>query len=135
MKVSDKIKQIFELFNLNLDETAKYLGITTQSLRNKFNRDSFSIRDLIIISHLCDGDLNIKFIIHDEIEPISFDYDILSKDDIDRIENLDYEKAKNSIASLGTWLPKLSPEEQEKIINELEFLRKHMTPSDSSSNK
>lgn len=38
------------MFHLDLKEAAKYLGITTQSLRNKFNRNSFSIKDLIIIS-------------------------------------------------------------------------------------
>ncbi len=123
MTVSEKIKKIINFFNFDLDEVAKYLGITTQSLRNKFNRDSFSIRDLIIISRLCNADLNMRFIIHDEIEPVSFGYDMLPKEDIERIDHLYHEKAKHSLSTLSEWLPKLPPEEQEKIVKELQLIQ------------
>lgn len=133
MTVSEKIKKIINFFNFDLDEVAKYLGITTQSLRNKFNRDSFSIRDLIIISRLCNAQLNIRFIIHDEIEPVSFDLDVLPKEDRDRIDRLYHEKAKHSLSTLGEWLPKLPPEEQEKIIKELQLIQEKSAQRKASS--
>ncbi len=53
INISEKVKYMMNNFDLTLEDVSKYLGITTQSLRNNLNRDSFSIKDLIIISHLC----------------------------------------------------------------------------------
>ncbi len=51
INISEKVKYMMNNFDLTLEDVSKYLGITTQSLRNNLN--SFSIKDLIIISHLC----------------------------------------------------------------------------------
>ena len=53
INISEKVKYMMNNFDLTLEDVSKYLGITTQSLRNNLNRDSSSIKDLIIISHLC----------------------------------------------------------------------------------
>lgn len=122
MNISEKIKYIMSTFNLSLDETAKFLGITTQSLRNKLNRESFSIKDLVIISHMCTAELNIKFIADDEIRPIVFEYESLPKEDLDRIQELETEKMQYALENLEDTLSKLSPEAQQKIMQYLDSL-------------
>ncbi|MDK2905445.1 MAG: hypothetical protein PWR12_1521 [Eubacteriaceae bacterium] len=50
MSVSDKIKSLLQLKGVKNKDLADYLGITPQSMRNKFTRGSFSADDLIKIS-------------------------------------------------------------------------------------
>ncbi|WP_303868741.1 helix-turn-helix domain-containing protein [Acetobacterium wieringae] len=50
MSVSDKIKSLLQLKGVKNKDLADYLGITPQSMRNKFTRGSFSAEDLIRIS-------------------------------------------------------------------------------------
>ena len=40
--------------DISIDRLAEYLGCSKQYLNNKFNRDSFSIEDLIIAAFACD---------------------------------------------------------------------------------
>ncbi|MBK5243756.1 MAG: helix-turn-helix domain-containing protein [Eubacteriaceae bacterium] len=47
MSVSGKIKSLLKLKNKKNKDLADYLNITPQSMRNKFNRGSFSADDLI----------------------------------------------------------------------------------------
>lgn len=51
MAVSEKIKALLQLKGKKKNELAAYLGMNSQSLSNKFNRDSFSAEDLIKISN------------------------------------------------------------------------------------
>ncbi|WKY47065.1 helix-turn-helix domain-containing protein [Eubacteriaceae bacterium ES3] len=50
MSVSDKIKSLLQLKGVKNKDLAEHLGITPQSMRNKFTRGSFSADDLINIS-------------------------------------------------------------------------------------
>ncbi len=50
MSMTDKVKSILALSGKKNIELAAYLGMTPQSLQNKFNRGSFSAEDLIKIS-------------------------------------------------------------------------------------
>jgi transcriptional regulator with XRE-family HTH domain len=50
MAVSDKIKAGLKLNNIEIKSLAEFLGITRQSMSNKFSRDSFSAEDLIKIA-------------------------------------------------------------------------------------
>lgn len=50
MAVADKIKALLQIKGKKKNELAEYLGINSQSLSNKFSRDSFSSEDLIKIS-------------------------------------------------------------------------------------
>jgi DNA-binding Xre family transcriptional regulator len=49
MSVSEKIKSLLKLKSKKNKDLAEYLHITPQSMRNKFNRGSFSADDLIKI--------------------------------------------------------------------------------------
>lgn len=57
MSVSKKIKALLQIKGKKKNELAEYLGINSQSLSNKFNRDSFSSDDLIKISTFLDCSL------------------------------------------------------------------------------
>lgn len=50
MSVSNKIKSIMSIKEVKSVELAEMLEMSPQSLRNKFNRGSFSAEDLIKIS-------------------------------------------------------------------------------------
>ena len=57
MAVSEKIKAALSLKGKKSIELASYYGISPQSMRNKFNRGSFSTEDLIKISDFLGGTL------------------------------------------------------------------------------
>lgn len=52
-KKTNLIKWMMLKSNVNIDSLAEYLGCTKQYLNNKFNRDSFSIDDLVIAAYAC----------------------------------------------------------------------------------
>jgi DNA-binding Xre family transcriptional regulator len=57
MAVADKINALLKIRGVKKYELAEFLGMTPQSLRNKFNRGSFSSEDLIKISNFLDCSL------------------------------------------------------------------------------
>lgn len=57
MAISEKIKALLQLKGKKKNELAAYLGMNSQSLSNKFNRDSFSAEDLIKISNFLECSL------------------------------------------------------------------------------
>lgn len=57
MTVSMKLKSLLKMKNIEHSELAKYLGISRQSLTNKFFRGSFSSADLIKIAAFLNCDL------------------------------------------------------------------------------
>jgi len=50
MSVANKVKGLMKTKGLKNCEVADYFKISTQALRNKLNRDSFSAEDLIKIA-------------------------------------------------------------------------------------
>ena len=50
MAVANKIKYVMGEKNKKRDDIAKVLDISSQAVSNKFNRDSFSVEDLIKIA-------------------------------------------------------------------------------------
>ena len=60
MSVSNKIKSIMSIREMKSVELAELLGMSPQSLRNKFNRGSFSAEDLIKISDFLGVTLNFE---------------------------------------------------------------------------
>lgn len=60
MAVSEKIKALLQIRGKKKNELAEYLGMNSQSLSNKFSRDSFSAEDLIKISTFLDCSLTFE---------------------------------------------------------------------------
>lgn len=61
MPITDKIKAAMAVRGKRNNELAQYLGITNQSLSNKFNRGSFSAEDLIKIADFTGATLTLEF--------------------------------------------------------------------------
>ena len=59
MAISEKIKAALSLKGKKSIEFASYYGISPQSMRNKFNRGSFSAEDLIKVSEFLGGTLSL----------------------------------------------------------------------------
>ena len=60
MAVSEKIKALLQIRGKKKNELAEYLGMNSQSLSNKFSRDSFSAEDLIKISNFLNCSLTFE---------------------------------------------------------------------------
>lgn len=78
MQITNKIKGLLQIKGKKNTELAAYLGITAQSLSNKFNRGSFSAEDLIKIADFLGCEL--AFIISDN-QKITLDIDDLRDTD------------------------------------------------------
>ena len=52
-KKTNLIKWMMIKSNITVDKLAEFLGCSKQYLNNKFNRDSFSIDDLVIVADAC----------------------------------------------------------------------------------
>lgn len=61
MPITDKVKAAMTVKGKKSNELAQYLGITNQSLSNKFNRGSFSAEDLIKIADFTGAMLVLEF--------------------------------------------------------------------------
>ena len=74
MAISSKVKALLKLRGKENGDLARYLGISTQALSNKFYRDSFSASDLIrIVAFL---DCNLAFVIDEEQKIVLDEADI-----------------------------------------------------------
>ncbi len=61
MPITDKVKAAMVVRGKKNKDLAQYLGITDQSLSNKFNRGSFSAEDLIKIADFTGAALALEF--------------------------------------------------------------------------
>lgn len=61
MPITDKVRGAMVVRGKKNKELAQYLGITDQSLSNKFNRGSFSAEDLIKIADFAGATLTLEF--------------------------------------------------------------------------
>lgn len=60
MSASEKIKAVLQLKGLKQKDLAAYLGMSEQSMRNKFARGSFSVDDLIKVATLSSAPLGFE---------------------------------------------------------------------------
>lgn len=72
MPITDKVKAAMVVRGKKNKELAQYLGITEQSLSNKFNRGGFSAEDLIKIANFAGATLALEF---DDKNKIAFSLD------------------------------------------------------------
>lgn len=77
MSVSGKLKALLALRGKKQVDLAEYLGMNRQSLNNKFNRGSFSSKDLVKIADFLDCEL--VFIVNDN-QRISLDVNDVEKE-------------------------------------------------------
>ena len=73
MQITNKVKGLLQIRGKKNVELASYLGITVQSLANKFNRGSFSAADLIKIADFLDCELSFILPDNQRIQPTTDD--------------------------------------------------------------
>jgi len=76
MAVANKIKYVMSEKGKKRDDIAEALGISSQAVSNKFNRDSFSAEDLIRIANC----LGASFALVDNGKIIEFGLDDIKAD-------------------------------------------------------
>ena len=59
--VSDKIKQVMKEKGVKVNQLADYMGVKTQSVTNKFARDSWSAQDLISVFDFLGCQLSVEY--------------------------------------------------------------------------
>ena len=101
---------------------AKYLKCQTQSLRNKLNRNSFSVDDLLITAYACDFSISIKNDSNEELYAIDPKVYFSSKDSEtwERISSLKEKKYAEKKAEYDELKAKLDLLEKEFQFSKIE---------------
>ena len=71
-RISDIIRKLLTSSEVSIKKAALYLDCTEQSFRNKLSRDSFSLRDLIILCYLCNARLILEYDSQDTEDELEF---------------------------------------------------------------
>lgn len=89
--ITNVVRKLLKSRDISIKRAADYINCTEQSFRNKLSRDSFSIRDLIILCYICDARLMIDYCAYTD------DYDMdffnvseyLTNEDLERVKKLE----------------------------------------------
>lgn len=126
-KICNLVRKLLYSNDISVKEAAMYLNCTEQSFRNKLSRDSFSLRDLIILCHLCNAQFTIEYFSPKSDHEVDFlnPSDYLSEDDYERIRQIEHQNFRknfeNMMLELSKDIPadelaKLSPDELLQIM-------------------
>lgn len=117
-RISDIIRKLLKSAEVSTKQAALYLDCTEQSFRNKLSRDSFSLRDLIILCYLCNASLRLEYDslnAEDEFEFFN-PSEYLSENDYNRIQKIQEQNFKQNFTNMMIQLSKeFSEEELEKM--------------------
>lgn len=112
--ISDIVRKLLKSNDISIKTAAQYLDCTVQSFRNKLTRDSFSIKDLIILCYLCRAQFMIEYSSYKD------DYDVdyfipeeyLSDEDYGRIHKIEQKNFTENFGRMMVDLSKIMPEEE-----------------------
>lgn len=123
-RISDIIRKLLKSSEVSIKEAALYLDCTEQSFRNKLSRDSFSLRDLIILCYLCNARLILEYGSHNAEDEIEFfnPYEYLPENDYNRIHKIQEQNFKQNFANMMIQLSKELPEEELGKMSSKELL-------------
>ena len=118
--ISNNVRKLLKSNNMSIKRAASYINCTEQSFRNKLSRDSFSIKDLIILCYVCNAKLIIDYCIHSD----DFDMDFfelseyLNNEEFERIKKLEQQYTTEDLISwIMSLTKKYSKEELENMSN------------------
>lgn len=117
-RISDIIRKLLTSSEVSIKKAALYLDCTEQSFRNKLSRDSFSLRDLIILCYLCNARLILEYDSQDTEDELEFfnPSEYLPENDYKRIHKIQEQNLKQNFANMMIQLSKeFSEEELEKM--------------------
>lgn len=122
--ISEIIRKLLKSNDVPAKTAALYLNCTEQSYRNKLSRDSFSLRDLIILCYLCNARLMIEYCSYKDGYDTDFfnPSDYLSKEDYERIHKIEQENFNENFTKMMIQLSKTIPEEKLEKMSSKELL-------------
>lgn len=112
--ISDIVRKLLKSNDVSVKTAALYLNCTEQSFRNKLSRDSFSLKDLIILCYLCNARFMIEYCSYKDDYDIDFfnPADYLSEEEYERIHKIEQENFAENFAKIMIQLSKTIPEDQ-----------------------
>lgn len=112
-KIRDIVRKLLNSNDVSIKTAALYLNCTEQSFRNKLSRDSFSLKDLIIICYLCNARFMIEYFTYKENYDLDYfdPSEYLPKDDYERIHKIEEQNINHNFAVMMTQLSKDIPAE------------------------
>lgn len=118
--ISDIVRKMIKKKNIPVKKVATYLNCTEQSFRNKLSRNSFSIKDIMILAYICDATITIDYFPYTD----DFDMDFLNlsqylpDEEFERIEKLKERDTLEDLVKFGMTqdFSKMSDDELKKIV-------------------
>lgn len=114
------IKTLLDKSGISQSEIASYLDCSVQSFRNKMNRDSFSLYDLIVICHVCNADFTINIGNNDKPTFNLIPSEMLTDTENERIKQITMSRADKNTKDLQKIMESLSDDEKAKILQNLQ---------------
>ena len=122
--ISDIVRKLLKSNDISIKTAAQYLDCTVQSFRNKLTRDSFSIKDLIILCYLCRAQFMIEYSSYKDDYDVDYfnPSDYLSKEDYQRIQKIEQQNFTNNFSKMMIELSKIMPEEELENMSSKDLL-------------
>lgn len=122
--ISDIVRKLLKSNDVSVKTAALYLNCTEQSFRNKLSRDSFSLKDLIILCYLCNARFMIEYFSYKDDYDIDFfdPSDYLSEEEYERIHKIEQKNITENFAKIMVQLSKTIPEDQLEKMSSKELL-------------
>lgn len=122
--ISDIVRKLLKSNDISIKTAAQYLDCTVQSFRNKLTRDSFSIKDLIILCYLCRAQFMIEYSSYKDDYDVDYfnPSDYLSKEDYERIQKIEQQNFTNNFSKMMIELSKIMPEEELENMSSKDLL-------------
>lgn len=122
--ISDIVRKLLKSNDVSVKTAALYLNCTEQSFRNKLSRDSFSLKDLIILCYLCNARFMIEYCSYKDDYDIDFfdPSDYLSEEEYERIHKIEQKNITENFTKIMVQLSKTISEEQLEKMSSKELL-------------
>lgn len=117
--IADLVKRLTKERNIPVKDLSEALGCTQQSYRNKLTRNSFSIKDLLIVLSLCGMSLGVIDNIKD-VDPLILTLkDYLTEEELESYKKVKLAQIQKSVDEINKLLSTLPEDEKNNIIDNI----------------
>lgn len=122
--IRDIVRKLLKSNDVSIKTAALYLNCTEQSFRNKLSRNSFSLKDLIILCYLCNARFMIEYCSYKEDYDIDFfdPSDYLPEEEYERIHKIEQKNFEENFTKMMIQLSKTIPEDQLEKMSSKDLL-------------
>lgn len=122
--ISDIVHKLLKSNDVPVKTAALYLNCIEQSFKNKLSRDSFLLKELIILYYLCSARFMIEYYSYKDYYDIDFfnPSDYLSEEEYERIHKIEQKNITENFAKIMIQLSKTIPEDQLEKTSSKELL-------------